>query len=245
MLQAMTAVPASPIAPSPLFAQRMDHARSAGESKKRRRHTAGRKSMSGLAASPFNYWNWYTQNYLPSYYSYNYQQVAQPCPAGYMRRTLSTYPFQTYCSPIQSPLAPYYSPYSQYGGSGYSPYGYYGYPYSYPAGGSNLPIGSDPYIYYRTPQDCVGRGGLWDSFSQSCQSASGSPSTVDPASPASQAPSVIGQYKYNAAAMLNAAGYEAWLVQEDGSYFNPPPGYDPRRIDLWVRNGVVERQATG
>ena len=160
-----------------------------------------------------------------------------PCANGYTRQVISYYPLQTACEPTLNP----YGQYPPYGVLPISPvYDQYNYT-------SNLPVGEDPYIYYRDPTTCAENGGDWDSFSMSCSSANATGPGSASANPTpAGVPNVIGQNVYNAASMINSAGFTAWLVQSGDSYFNPPQGYLPTRVDLWADyTGTVQRQEMG
>lgn len=199
------------------------------------------------------YSQWYYSTYLP--YLRSQQQGQQQYSSypvqvpnyGYRYPTPQVNPYQPYQYGYSYPYQQqYYNPY-QYGGYNYPSYGGYGtYGYSGYGYGSNLPQG-DQYLYLRTAQQCVGQGGIWDAFSQSCSNpnpSAGVPPVAGTPS-AAQPPSVLGYSKFAAANILNAAGWETWMVQENGGNFSPPQGYDPRRVLIWVSNGVVQRQGVG
>ncbi len=270
MLMEMQAIPAAPPKPSYALVKRADTARSAVERAQLRRQNSARRSMrslsnpslKGLGATPAQqYSQWYYTNYLPYYtsslqaqnvyqnFTYPFQSLLQryygaynPATYGYAQSP-NAYPYQYGPYPLnQGYGSPYQSPQPVYGYTGYS--STYN-PYAY--GSGFLPQG-DQYLYLRNPQQCAGQGGIWDAFAQSCSNpntpAQANPATV-PVTPTANVPSVLGYSKFSAADMLNRAGYETWLVQEDGGYFNPPQGYDVRRVNIWVSNGVVQKQTVG
>lgn len=98
-----------------------------------------------------------------------------------------------------------------------------------------------------SPQTCDSVGGMWDSFANACTGWLGQTNPNQaPINPSSVLPpNLLGMGKWQAIALLNAFGFEVWLLQEDYVSGGTPPGYNPRRADIVVMNGIVVSVSVG
>ncbi len=221
--------------------------------------------LAGLGVTPTQKYNaWYQYAYLPYYYAQLAQQQAalsqQQCPYGYTRAIGGgcqsanpaypyTYPVSAYGTPPYSNPA-IYQPYSQYGSYPYNS-GSYAYPYGNAGANSVYTYGNGPLTYASqgvpmSAQACVSQGGMYDAFTDLCSSFSGSqPYGNTTSGVPGPLPNTVGLQMYSAIAQLNGSGYEVWLMSSDGSPVDVPPSYNPRRVLIWTRGGVVVQQQVG
>ncbi len=200
-------------------------------------------SMKGIGASPPPYgtkawWVWYGTTYLPQ--KYNQQQALT---------ILQNHPlFNVYGIQNQGQSAA--QSYYPYGSGNYSYWGYnypyYGYQNQYQAPYTNY----QRYIPYGGIDQgviaCNQQGGTYDAFNMTCSAVTGQPPYGNTVTgyPANL-PNVTGVAKWSAVAQLNGAGYTVWLLNEDGIPQGTPPGYDARRVNITVANGVVTGASIG
>lgn len=168
------------------------------------------------------YYQWYWNTYLPYYYQQ--QQRTVQCPSGYTLQNgqcvQSYYGYQY----------PQYNYAQQYG-------------YNYQQGCQAGVVGCyQQGAYAASPQQCVGQGGLWDSFSNSCTPAGGG---ATQAAVGSGYPNVLGMEKWTAVRALNNAGYNVWLLSENGIPQGTPTDYNARRVQITVNNGAVTYVSLG
>ena len=204
--------------------------------------------IEGLGATNSAYSNWYYTQYLPNYYSQQYQQQ---CPAGYTMQTSANgtrtcVPQQAYNQQYAYPMSQYYTPGYGYG---YNNPSYAANPQQCAAQGglfdsfsntcSSSNQGQQYYgqAYGASPQQCAGQGGLWDSFSGQCSVVGAGVST--------SVPNVIGVAKWTAVQMLNNAGYTVWLSAENGISQGTPADWQTKRVRIVVNNGVVTQSQIG
>lgn len=189
------------------------------------------------------WWQWYAIEYLPRYY--NQQQIIQ--------KLLQNPLYSTFGLPYPYSQVNPYAP--QTYGSGYYPYGGYqpGYQNNYPYYGyGNSYTPEYPYAYAswqgaQGADACQAQGGQYDYFQRACYSITGQPpyGNVVTGTYQDAPPNVIGRPKWEAVATLNGAGFGIWLLNEDGIPQGVPPGYDPRRVDIAVANGIVTSASVG
>lgn len=114
--------------------------------------------------------------------------------------------------------------------------------------------GSAPYpqYQYETYQQCVGSGGDWDSFANACtgQNTSFNPYSYEatpygyggygaPQTGFASMPSVVGMAYATGVSTLNSAGFNVWLLSNNGIPQGTPPGYVPNRAVITVNNNII------
>ncbi len=137
----------------------------------------------------------------------------------------------------------YASPYYQQFGSPfqYQQYGQYGYDNPY------FQQAQAQYTQWQAEQlaaTCAQRGGYFDYAQQSCYGGQNYYGGTQYGT-SSQPPNVIGMPIGAAIAALNGAGFNVWLLNQDGISQGVPPGYSSNRVSISVANGIVNSSAVG
>ncbi len=207
--------------------------------------------LGGLGAPPVQgtraWWTWYATSYLPQFYTpTQIQQYVVASPYYQQFGSPFAYGFPQYNQPYPASYNPYTQPVNVYSNA---PYQYANYPYYGYGSQSYNPYAPAQYNQYygdQGPANCAIQGGYWDYGQNVCNAVTGQPpygNTVY--GPNSSPPNVIGMPKWAAVAALNGAGFNVWLLNENGISQGTPPGYSQNRVDISVQNGTVTAAAVG